>query len=337
MNKPRTIHLLKSVLCAAALLLTASTQVQANTFAYTNGDVLICFRKATTGATNLIVDAGSISYFTNLTANQTVTIGNYTGAQLGQVGTNSIAWSAWTYFDNTAPSNLRSTIYMSKPRSTLNTQTTPYFRDKSSAQGQVISVLGSIVAGAAQEADASYSPLSTSLAILEDSSYNNNNDAVSYYIGLGSTLDFQANFQSQPDQYTPANFITSGTPVRADFYWLSPTNYSGYVPAANRPGAFIGYFQLSTNGVMTYTAYPSPTVDTPVILSFTRTGNQTNTVTFTTGSIGTYTLRGTNIAGLSSAARTNWPAISSVSGNGSPQSLFDVTTDGGKFYTITAQ
>ena len=75
---------------------------------------------------------------------------------------------------------------------------------------------------------------------------------------------------------------------------------------------------------------------TPAIVSFIRTSNTTNTITFTTGSIGTYTLRGTNSAGLSTA-RTNWPAISSVSGNGSSQSLSDVTAAGNKFYVITAQ
>ena len=333
MKKLKTIHLFNSVLCAAALLLAASTQIQANTFGYTNGNVLICFRKATTGATNLVVNAGPISVFTNMNANQTMTIGAYTGAQLGQVGTNSIAWSAWTYFDYTAPAGLPNTIYMTKPRSSLNTQTTPYYRDKPSAQGLVASVLNSIVNGAADEAN--YSGLNTSLTILEDSSYNLNNDRVSYYIGLASTLDFQGAFQSQPDQYTPANFTTSGTPVRADLYQLSPTNFISYVPTANRPGTFIGYFQLSTNGVMTYTAYPSPTVDTPVILTVTRIGS-TSTVTFTTGSIGTYTLRGTNIL-TSGTAKTNWPAISSVSGNGSSQSLSDVTADSNKFYIITAQ
>ena len=88
--------------------------------------------------------------------------------------------------------------------------------------------------------------------------------------------------------------------------------------------------------MMTYTAYPSVTVSKPVILSFTRTSNKTNTVTFTTGASGTYTLRGTNSL-TPQTAKTNWPAIASVSGNGSSQSLQDITTDSRKFYSITAQ
>jgi hypothetical protein len=189
-----------------------------------------------------------------------------------------------------------------------------------------ISKLGAIAAGAVNNAN--YSTTNTSTAVLESESYNNNNNAVSYYIGLGSTLDFGKTFQAQPDLHTPSNFTTGGVPVRADLYWLAP--------ASGKPDAkFLGYFELSTNGMMTYTAYPSATVATPVIQHFTR-HLHTNTVTFTTGSIGTYTLRGTNCAGLR-AAKTNWPAISSVPGNGSPQSLFDVTTVSNKFYVITAQ
>ena len=130
MKKSKTIRFFKSILCVAALLLAALTQVQANTFGYTNGNVLICFRKSPSGTTDLIVNAGPISYFTNLAPNTKVNINAYTGTQLGQVGTNNLAWSALAYFDNTAsPAALRNTIFMTNPRYDLNTQTTPYYCD----------------------------------------------------------------------------------------------------------------------------------------------------------------------------------------------------------------
>jgi len=75
--------------------------VRGNTFAYTNGNVLICFRKAnpttyaSLGGNDLVVNAGPINYFTNLAPNTKVTITAYTGGQLGQVATNSVGWSAW--------------------------------------------------------------------------------------------------------------------------------------------------------------------------------------------------------------------------------------------------
>jgi hypothetical protein len=100
--------------------------------------------------------------------------------------------------------------------------------------------------------------------------------------------------------------------------------------------AYLGYFELATNGVLTYTAGPSPTILTaPRIVSYVHTG-ATNTVSFTTVSGGTYTLRGTNNAGFGTA-KTNWPAISSLTGNGLTNSLAEIITNSSRLYIITAQ
>ena len=126
------------------------------------------------------------------------------------------------------------------------------------------------------------------------------------------------------EQGTPANFTTAGQSVRADFYQLLSTNLIAN-PTNNQAAKYLGYFEFATNGVMTYTAGPSPTVLTaPKIVSFTHAGN-TSTIYFTTvsASSGTfnYTLRGTNSTGLG-AAPTNWPAIGlSIVGNGLTNSL----------------
>ena len=84
--------------------------------------------------------------------------------------------------------------------------------------------------------------------------------------------------------------------VRSDFYQLTPT--SGYAL-----GTWLGYFELSTNGAMTYVAYPSTT---PVITSITRSGT-TTTINYTTGLYGTYTLRGTNSLTSGTAMSTGRP------------------------------
>jgi hypothetical protein len=178
--------------------------------------------------------------------------------------------------------------------------------------------------------NAGYSPYNSSLAALESDSWNESEGlSLSYYNGLGTTFDFNGSFQADPEQYNPANFTTSGNPLRSDFYWLYPSS------ASNLKAVFLGYFELSTNGVMTYTAYPTPTVVAPTIISFTRTGS-TSTVTFTTGNSGTYTLRGTNSL-TSGTPSTNWPSVTSVAGDGSNHSLSDITTSTNKFYIITAQ
>ena len=322
----------RKVVLFSAVLVTAGS-VRGNTFAYTNGNVLICFRKAnpttyaSLGGNDLVVNAGSISYFTNLAPNTKVTITAYTGTQLSQVATNSVGWSAWACFDEVADPTATNTLFMTKPRTSLNVQTSPYNIRTHTSYGYVIGELSPIVQGARDNANYS-ATYNTSLAVLEPDSWNEVL-SLSYYTGLGTTFDFGGSFQADPEQYNPANFTTSGNPLRSDFYWLYPSS------ASNKKAVFLGYFELSTNGVMTYTAYPSPTVVAPTIISFTRTGS-TSTVTFTTGNSGTYTLRGTNSL-TSGTPSTNWPAITSVGGDGSNHSLSDVTTSTGTFYIITAQ
>jgi hypothetical protein len=272
-----------------------------------------------------VVNAGPIDYFINLAPNTKVTITAYTGGQLGQVATNSVGWSAWAYFTDAIATN---TLFMTKPRASLNNQTAPYNIRNHNSYGYVIGELSAIVQGAMD--NAGYSPYNSSLAVLESDSWNESEGlSLSYYNGLGTTFDFNGSFQADPEQYNPANFTTSGNPLRSDFYWLYPSS------ASNLKAVFLGYFELSTNGVMTYTAYPSPTVVAPTIISFTRTGS-TSTVTFTTGNSGTYTLRGTNSL-TSGTPSTNWPSVTSVAGDGSNHSLSDITTSTNKFYIITAQ
>lgn len=307
--------------------------VRGNTFGYTNGNVLICFRKAnpttfaSLGGNDLVVNAGPIAYFTNLAPNTKVTITAYNGGQLGQVATNSVGWSAWAYFDESLGGRTN-TLFMSKPRISLNNQTAPYNIRNHNSYGYVIGELGAIIQGAMDNVN--YSPSNSTLAVLESDSWNESEGlSLSYYSGLGTTFDFNGSFQADPEQYNPANFTTSGNPLRSDFYWLYPSSASGL------KAVFLGYFELSTNGVMTYTAYPSPAVIAPTILSFTRS-NTTSTVTFSTGSAGTYTLRGTNSL-TSGTDMTNWPAINSVGGDGSNHALQDINSSTNMFYIITAQ
>jgi hypothetical protein len=304
------------------------------------GDVLIGFRKinstsgasfgASAGGTNLVVNAGPISYFTNLAPNTVVTIGAYTGAQLSQVGTNSIGWSVFAYFDDDVnPPAVPGTLFITKPRDVLNTQAEANNCLTASAAINISGQMSAIAAGAVD--NSAFSALNTPSAVLELDGFTLAQD-VSYYGGVGSSLDFNGTFGNNFEKYTPANFITAagGNPVRADFYWMYP------VPIHTTAAAvYLGYFQLATNGVMTYTAYPSATVTAPVITGFTRT-NTVSYIKFTTGSSGTYTLRGTNSDGLTTA-RTNWPAIQSISGNGSVNTLTDTNSNPNSFYIITAQ
>ena len=294
-------------------------------YTFTSGDVLLCFRK-NGGANDLVVDAGSVTNYINLAANQRYVITNYTGAQLGFVGTNSVSWSAFTYLDD-------NTIFMSEARSSLNSQALPWAAQSSSAQSLFVNNVYTIPPGAYDNLN--FKPQNTIRAVVEpdssESSLSSYPDGTSYHSSIdpGSPGDFTfgGTFVGNPENTTPSNFTTGGAVVRSDFYQIPPSD-------SGRAVKYLGYFELSTNGVMTYVAYPiSGTITAPVIISITRSGT-TNTITFTTGATGTYTLLGTNTL---TAPVSTWPPISSVPGNSAQQSLTDVNTNETGFYSVRAQ
>jgi hypothetical protein len=287
----------------------------------------------------LVVDIGPVSTYTNAAANQRFVLTQYTGAQLATISTNNLVWSAFTWFNNTVtPSSIQWTLFATSPRTSLNTQSDPYQEDHASGQQSAANAMLPVANGAYDNlVKTNYSPLSTTTAVLEPDNNNSPNyglppagQSYSFAIGQGANgNNFNDTFQGYPENTTPANFTTAGTVQRSDFYWIAPGN--GLTTYAT----FLGYFELNTNGVMTYVAYPSAAVTTPVIQHFGRT-NGVSSVTFTTGSSGTYTLRGvTTLAG--SGAVTTWPSITSVAGDGSVHILQDTTSVSNKFYTITAQ
>ena len=135
------------------------------------------------------------------------------------------------------------------------------------------------------------------------------------------------------EQSTPASFTTAGQPVRADFYQL--LSVSNGLPAK-----YLGYFELSTNGVLTYTAGPSPTILTaPQIVSyhpqrnhqhnFLHHGFRRNLQLHSAGD----KQRGIG-HGEDELAGHRFVRLA---GNGLTNSLVEVTTNNSRFYTITAQ
>lgn len=312
----KKIGLITLLICGAASGVLAGTIAN-----YAAGDVLVCFRK---GGVDMVVDAGQISTFTNATFNQRIPITQYTGAQLAGVGTNGVSWSAFTWLSD-------NTLFLTRARASVNQQTVSWPDASSPAQSATASRMATIPPGALDELNLLVYPVSTSTAVVEeDSSAGNANytHGVSYHDALTGAYgsDFDGYFEGNPENTTLANFTTSGNVVRSDFYQLPPSSGPG-----NPPGKWLGYFELSTNGAMTYVAYPSTT---PVITSISRSGNIT-TVGYTTGLYGTYTLLGTNNI---SAPLSTWPAITTLStGDNLSHSIQDADAGGNKFYIIKAQ
>ncbi len=306
----------------ALLASVAAGDIMAGDFtSYAVGDVLVCFRK---GGNDMVVDAGPISTLTNATPNQRITISQYTGSQLAAVGTNGVSWSAFTWSSD-------NTLFVTRARASLNSQTVPWPAQISSVQSGTVGRMVTIPPGARDELNLLVYPVSTPTAVVEeDISAGNPNytTGVSYHDALAGASggQFNSTFVGNPENTTSNNFTTAGKLIRSDFYRMIPA--SGFAP-----GKWLGYFELSTNGVMTYVAYPSAT---PVVQSVSRSGND-STITYTTGLYGTYTLRGTNSL-TSGTPPANWPVITTlISGDTAAHIITDTTTDDARFYTITAQ
>ena len=306
----------------ALLAGVAVSDIMAGNFnSYAVGDVLVCFRK---GGNDMVVDAGAISTLTNTTPNHRIAITQYTGDQLAAVGTNGVSWSAFTWSGD-------NTLFVTRPRISPDTQTAPWPATFSSIQGGTVARMATIPVGALDQLTLLVYPVSTATAVVEeDSSSGNPNypNGVSYHDALFGAAGGQFNntFAGNPENATLSGFTTNGILERSDFYRMIPT--SGYAL-----GKWLGYFELSTNGAMTYVAYPSAT---PVIKSISRSGNL-STITYSTGLYGTYTLRGTNSL-ASGAGMAGWPAIATLaSGDTATHTVTDTTPDNTRFYTITAQ
>jgi hypothetical protein len=289
---------------------------------YAVGDVLVCFRNG--GANDLLVDAGPVSTLVNASPNQVISIGQYSTAQIDAAfgSANGIDWSAFTWLGD-------NTLFATQARASLNTQSAPFQRKSSTSQGYVVQRMNAAQFGATN--NIAYNGLNTATAVIEpDSSSGYSFGALSYKDSLLGAYGgrFNGTFSGNPENVTPGDFTTSGTALRSDFYQLTPVSGFGF-------GTYLGYFEMATDGTLTYVAYPNNVPTVPAIQSISRSGT-VSTITYTTGLSGTYTLRGNNTLS-SGLAMTNWPAIATLPDATSVQTYQDTDSSDIKFYIITAQ
>ena len=297
------------------------TLAQSTLTNYLTGDVLLCFRKA--GNEDLVVDAGPITTLKGYAVNSTNLISSYTPSQLSEIGNfNSVFWSAFSFGSD-------STLYMTRARGFqhYNTPSTPWVDTSATVQNATIQRIQQIPIGAANNYKAGLNdPASTPGAIVEDDSSSGNPNyptGLSYHdalFGQFGAPTWASNFQGSPENST-TNFNGGDLVERSDFYQLAP---------GTGTSTLLGYFQLTSSGVLTYVAYPS----SPAGLSAITENSTSHTITYTTGTYGTYSLRATsNIA----APISTWPILQTLPNNVKNATTVDVTTDAVRFYTITAQ
>ena len=264
----------KTGLIALLASFTAAEMWAATLTNYAVGDVLLCFRKSSSG-NDLVVDAGPIGTLTNLPVNTRYSITNYSAAQLGLLGTNGVSWSAFTWSDDTVlPASSQGTLFMTKARANPNVQNASGWPASSAAAQFVVinSDLQTIPPGA--KVNLAFKAQNIPAAIVEPDDPNNSNpnytDGQSYVGALGPNLDFNGDFGHNPEKTTAANFTTAGAVLRSDFYQLPPTDFGA-------PVKYLGLFEFNTNGAMTYVAYATPPTDSTVAAtSVTSAGAQLN-------------------------------------------------------------
>jgi hypothetical protein len=170
-----------------------------------------------------------------------------------------------------------------------------------------------------------YNGANTTTGVVEPNSSSGNANypnGQSYHSALdplgGGDNNF-GGFAGNPENTTANNFTTAGTVARSDFYWIPPTG-AGAVK-------YLGYFELNTNGAMTYVAYPTAI---PTLKAISPTGN----ITYKTGVYGTYTLLGTNDL---SAPVSTWPVVSTLSTGDNSTHTASTQTTNHMYYIIRGQ
>jgi hypothetical protein len=320
--QPITKLLSKERLILTALL--AAGSAGATGFTYNTGDLLIGFRR-TAGEAQVVINAGPAASYTSLTPGTVITIGKNLSAAITSGGTfadlNGVTWSAFADMVAFSGSYPYETLWLTRPCADQFTRSTPWARDSQYGQADSSSQIEGVGIGSAaycsQNPGANFTATSVIIPITAPNSQRYS-AFVDNSVGVGN---FNNNFQGNVEKTTPANFVTAGQPVRSDFYLLQP---------GSGAGQYLGYFELSPTGVMTFTAAP---LLEPFQISVDQSGN----VSFPTTVGVTYRLYFSTDA---QARLSTWTSIGlPILGDGSPHSVqdesFGLASAG--FYRVKAQ
>lgn len=229
----------------------------ASAFLYTPGDLLLGFRS--TGTNDFVVDLGPASQFYSATPGSTISISQYSGSQLRSV-VSSLDGLTFSIFGDVRtagdPSHPMNSLWMSRARSGLDAQSTPWYSQSLFAQGNAGSKIDAIASGAVTYSGTTAAdPVrNTPTAVTVDPLWDAGS-ALSYTIGIGDAGNLAGTFPGNIENTTPSGFAASGVAVRSDLYELIP----GRDATGNYPtGKYLGYFELTTDGGMSFTAVPEP-------------------------------------------------------------------------------
>jgi hypothetical protein len=317
------------VMAAVLLSLAGSSALVQSGYAQftdTNRDLILTFREPG-GLYVVEVDIGQASLYYGATPGSSIPITAYNATtqlipQFG--GVDGLSWSVGGCVPNAGDSGDSSiptrTLWVTDPRLNPNVQASPWLSESSYTQGtadsHIVAILANVVTWASSAAAASVTNSAT-VAIIPSGNGDNADGS------LGALGNYLGTFQGDVENTTPGNFDSAGTPSRSDLYQLEP---------GSGPGTYLGYFELSTNGSLTFYG-PSTTFPAPTLSASTDTAGNFY-ISFTSALNGTYSLSYTNAAGLSAPIST-WPTVgTNIIGDGTVKTFQQPISGAGAFYSV---
>jgi len=324
MKNRHTRILRYTVLVGASLLPLVS--IRAQTFTYTNCDLVAGFR-LTGGASDLVINLGSVASFESLPARSVLAITNLSATQLASAlpSLDGVSWSvSGAMRGNTNYSYPLQTLWVTAPRLNLYTAGPAWVRQSVWTLGGAASQIDAIGVGAATYGNgqpAGPDNSSTGVLIPPASRY-------AYTSLVGSLGNFDGTFQGGAENTTPEDFDSAGLPSRSVLYRLLPATAT----SEGAPGVVLGFFDFKPDATLTFTAGPPP--------------EQTNirginvreavaTVEFPTVNLVGYRLRYTDSVGLATPI-SSWNIGANIIGDGTVLSLQDTNAASIRFYTVEA-
>ena len=326
-------------LALAALALLPALPARASWPAtYTDGDVLLIFRKSSlptypSTLSDVEFDLGSVTNFLGHPNGYTNTVSGFSLGPVTSVFGSDLTGVSVVLVAATSPTNASPTAYFSAalPQSVWLNGVEPY-HTASAVSPSVWQTYWSTINSIGTRPKL-YLPKATLSALTSFTAATKSPLSYDYIV---SSTYYVASF-------TP-NAINLGNSIQTD--WLpqfggsGPFTVEGVAPgsfgflavpsstAAVKPlDTYIGSFTIDAAGNLTFTAGPPA----PVLTGITRSGGS-NTVSFSTVLSGNYSLIYTNSLGGSS---TNWPAVgSSLVGDGNLNSLTHTVSDSAGFYKV---
>jgi hypothetical protein len=323
----------------------------AQTFTYTNNDLLLGFRK--TGSFQetyeVVANIGKATIYSQAAPGASFTVPNFTLSQLTPgsfANLNHLNWAvvgfSRTNLGTVLPGYMNNILWLTVPRSSPGVQSTPPTRLSYSAQGGLVAPqITGIGNNAIYLSSQSGSNQFNAPKFIREP-VNDPADLTSYMGGLSSPSDSNLRdtwTQNNLEISTPASFASC---LISDLYEVWPINESHGFPVTDPhtgltsgPAYYVGYFQFCPDGTMTFVRASTTTLPPAPQLTVTRDGT-TNYISFPSANGAVYALYYTNNTGLTQPIST-WPTSpTTITGDGSIKTFTNSPGDAERYYRVGA-